>query len=126
MVIVRGEREAIDLAIETVQLDRCLHRARIQRLAALVGVQAVLRRHAVLEDGDLEREVSLAQQSPVVRSAFEFAGRGGRVAAFGGVMPAVGAAGGQQQGEDQGEQSDHGVSSWAFAVRRSTSTSSKW
>ena len=36
-----------------------------------------LRRHAVLEDGDLEGEVAIAQQTPVVRAALEIGGRRG-------------------------------------------------
>ena len=34
-----------------------------------------LRRHAGLEDGDLEREVAVAQQAAAVRATFELRGR---------------------------------------------------
>jgi hypothetical protein len=127
-----SEREPGGFAVQTFDLDHRLQRARRQRLAVAIAVQAELRRHAGFIDGDFERERTVAQQAAVVRAALERGG--GRVFAFGRCLRRTIATGTEGKGgDDQQRQAGalevsdlHGNETPAVAVIRSMSVNKVW
>ena len=67
IAFLRLEVDEFRLCTEPGQLDRELHARRIDRLAALVGVDAKFGRHASLEDRDLDRKGALSEHPTAVR-----------------------------------------------------------
>jgi hypothetical protein len=117
-----GEGEAVHLAIEAAEFDAGAHVLGRNRLIAAIGVQAVLRRHAGLEDGDLNGEIAVAKHAATMRSTLVVAGGRARVRFAAGHVAGIFAAGGQDHEQHQSsKQGLHGAS--PAAVDRSMSAS---
>lgn len=98
VVAFRLEGEIVDFAVQSLELHGGPHTRGRQRLAALVGVQPVLRRHIGLEDGHFQREVAIAQHAAAMRAALVFCS-GGFTMAFARFRCGGATAGSEQQSE---------------------------
>ena len=65
------EVEALHTAAEPAEFDGHVDAVRVDGHVVAVGIDAKLRRNAGLEEGDLQREISVAEHPAVVRSALE-------------------------------------------------------
>ena len=75
VVVLRREGEAVGLRSRSAEGDGRLHLPRIDRLVLEIGVEAEERFGPVLVNGDLQREIAVAQHTPAMGTALVFAGR---------------------------------------------------
>ena len=95
------ESKLIHFTIQTLEFDRGRDIAGVDWLVVLVDIQSELRRHAGFKDGDLNREVAIAQHPTTVRPSFVFGCRCSAMI-FCGFRSLIGAATCGQQGCNNG------------------------
>ena len=106
VIAFRAEREPVHPAAEARELDGSTHFAGRHGLAVPIGIEMELWRHAGLEDGDLESEITAAQQAAAVRATLvvrrlgRLAVPAGRAVLVGRVMAATP---GEQRDEREGD-----------------------
>ena len=72
IVLLRREFEAVDPPAETVKFNPEIDIGRGDRLVRPVGIDSELRIGAILEDGDFQREIIVAEHPAAMGTAFIF------------------------------------------------------